>query len=167
MARKLDEVGRIVIPKEIRTYLDLREGSKLEIAINNIGEVILRRSGGNISDSAMKYGELLHKYIDMSVAFVADNVVEASFGEDVLGCKPSASVMNVIASGVTYFACIDDKTTIMPLFINMDSNIKSQIICPIRQDGECIGAILTYGVKPSVEIWEVKVVEFVAKIIGG
>ena len=167
MARKLDEVGRIVIPKEIRTYLALKEGSKLEIAINDIGEVILRKSGGGISDSFARFGDVLREFIDMSVVLVIDGVAEASFGINTIGYKASASVLNVISGGATYFACEDDMTTIMPILIDSKINIRSQIICPIIQDGISRGALVCIGDNAHIDVWQVKVAEFVAKVIGG
>lgn len=42
VVRRLDDLGRIVIPKEIRRNLKLREGDALEIFISNEGELVLK-----------------------------------------------------------------------------------------------------------------------------
>ena len=41
--RKIDDLGRIVIPKEIRKSLHIREGDPLEIYIEKDGEIVLRK----------------------------------------------------------------------------------------------------------------------------
>ena len=39
--RRVDELGRVVIPKEIRRTLRIREGDPLEIFTDREGEIIL------------------------------------------------------------------------------------------------------------------------------
>ena len=41
--RKIDDLGRVVIPKEIRRTLRIREGDPLEIYTDREGEVILKK----------------------------------------------------------------------------------------------------------------------------
>ena len=41
IVRKIDDLGRIVIPKEVRLKLNLKEGSPLEIYTDNDGHLIL------------------------------------------------------------------------------------------------------------------------------
>ena len=41
--RKVDELGRIVIPKEIRKILDIKSGSSLEIGVNDQKELVLKK----------------------------------------------------------------------------------------------------------------------------
>lgn len=43
IVRKVDELGRIVIPKELRRVMDIPEGTPLEIFTNENGEVVLRK----------------------------------------------------------------------------------------------------------------------------
>ena len=43
IVRKIDELGRIVIPKEIRRTMRIREGDPLEIFTEKDGEVIFKK----------------------------------------------------------------------------------------------------------------------------
>ena len=43
IVRRIDDLGRVVIPKEIRRRLKIREGDPLEVYTENEGEVILRK----------------------------------------------------------------------------------------------------------------------------
>ena len=43
IVRRIDDLGRVVIPKEIRRTMRIREGDPLEIYTENTGEVILKK----------------------------------------------------------------------------------------------------------------------------
>ena len=43
IVRRIDDLGRVVVPKEIRRVLRIREGDPLEIYTGNSGEVILKK----------------------------------------------------------------------------------------------------------------------------
>ena len=43
IVRRIDDLGRVVVPKEIRRVLRIREGDPLEIYTGNTGEVILKK----------------------------------------------------------------------------------------------------------------------------
>ena len=57
IVRKIDDLGRIVIPKEIRKNLRIREGDPLEIFIEKDGEIILRKHAtmGDMLEIATQY----------------------------------------------------------------------------------------------------------------
>ena len=59
IVRRIDDLGRIVIPKEIRRTLRLRDGDPLEIYTDRQGEVILKKYSpiGDMSDFAAEYAE--------------------------------------------------------------------------------------------------------------
>jgi AbrB family transcriptional regulator (stage V sporulation protein T) len=63
IVRRIDDLGRVVIPKEIRRTLRIREGDPLEIFTDREGEVILKKYSpiGELSDFAAQYAESLHK----------------------------------------------------------------------------------------------------------
>ena len=49
IVRRIDELGRVVIPKEIRRTLRIREGDPLEIFTDHDGEVVLKKVKSNLS----------------------------------------------------------------------------------------------------------------------
>ncbi len=63
IVRRIDDLGRVVIPKEIRRTLRIREGDPLEIFTSNDGEVIFKKYSpiGELSAFAGQYAEILHK----------------------------------------------------------------------------------------------------------
>ena len=63
IVRRIDDLGRIVIPKEIRRTLRIREGDPLEIYTDSDGEVIFKKYSpvGELSGFASTYAEVLSK----------------------------------------------------------------------------------------------------------
>lgn len=63
IVRRIDDLGRVVIPKEIRRTMRIREGDPLEIFTDNDGEVIFKKYSpiGELSDFAGQYAEVLCK----------------------------------------------------------------------------------------------------------
>ena len=59
--RRLDDLGRIVIPKEIRRTFRIREGDPMEIFTNRNGEIILKKYSpiGDLGNFAVQYAEAL------------------------------------------------------------------------------------------------------------
>ncbi|GAE47390.1 stage V sporulation protein T [Mesobacillus boroniphilus JCM 21738] len=62
IVRRIDDLGRVVIPKEIRRTLRIREGDPLEIFVDRDGEVILKKYSpiSELSDFAKEYAEALY-----------------------------------------------------------------------------------------------------------
>lgn len=63
IVRRIDDLGRVVIPKEIRRTMRIREGDPLEIYTDKDGEVIFKKYSlmGGLSDFAGQFCETLYK----------------------------------------------------------------------------------------------------------
>lgn len=73
IVRRIDDLGRIVIPKEIRRTLRIREGDPLEIFVDRDGEVILKKYSpiGELADFAKEYADSLHETMG-HIALISD-----------------------------------------------------------------------------------------------
>ena len=73
IVRRIDDLGRVVIPKEIRRTLRIREGDPLEIFTDREGEVILKKYSpiGELGEFATEYVESLHQTVG-HISCVAD-----------------------------------------------------------------------------------------------
>ena len=56
MTRPVDEIGRVVIPKEIRDSLDIREKDRMEFWISG-GGIIMRKIGGRCCLCGAEHGD--------------------------------------------------------------------------------------------------------------
>ena len=73
IVRRIDDLGRVVVPKEIRRTLRIREGDPLEIFTDREGEIILKKYSpiGELSQFARDYADALGQATGHTVA-IAD-----------------------------------------------------------------------------------------------
>ena len=82
IVRRIDDLGRVVIPKEIRRTMRIREGDPLEIYTDREGEVIFKKYSpiGELAAFAAQYAETLHKTCSLSVVICDRDAVIACAG---------------------------------------------------------------------------------------
>ncbi len=107
IVRRIDDLGRVVIPKEIRRTMRIREGDPLEIYTDREGEVIFKKYSpiGELSAFASQYAETLYKTCNLSVIISDRDAVIASAGvskKEYNEKKLSDSIENVIESRGMY-----------------------------------------------------------------
>lgn len=174
IVRRIDELGRVVIPKEIRRTLRIREGDPLEIYTDRDGEVILKKYSpiGELSGFAKEYTESLFRSLG-HIACICDKdlIVSASgTSKKDLYDKPISSEMeNVLKSRRTHVA---DKRVggFIPITTDADENMSytSQIITPIIVDGDPVGAVILLSRDENAQMsdTEIKVAETAAGFVG-
>ena len=97
IVRRIDELGRVVIPKEIRRTQRIRRGDPLEIFTTGEGEVIFKKYSpvGELHGVAVQYVEVLSRSFALT-AFVADRdriLAAAGAGRRDLADQPLERVM--------------------------------------------------------------------------
>ena len=78
IVRRIDDLGRVVVPKEIRRTLRIREGDPLEIFTDREGEIILKKYSpiGELGNLAKLYAESLSQTMGCTVCITdTDQVV--------------------------------------------------------------------------------------------
>ena len=98
IVRRIDDLGRVVIPKEIRRTMRIREGDPLEIYTDREGEVIFKKYSpiGELSSFASQYADTLYKSCGMAVIIGDRDVVIASAG---VSKKEYGEKISVLADG--------------------------------------------------------------------
>ena len=82
IVRRIDELGRVVIPKEIRRTMRIREGDPLEIFIDNKNEVVFKKYSmiGELSGIANQFSEILNNISPLPVCITDTEQVIAVAG---------------------------------------------------------------------------------------
>ena len=174
IVRRIDELGRVVIPKEIRRTLRIREGDPLEIYTDRDGEVILKKYSpiGEMSSFAKDYTESLFRALGHIACIVdRDQVVAASgVSKKELWDKPiSPDLESAIQARQTMALNRNGGGKIVPVTNEEDvSGYTAQVVSPIIADGEAIGAVLLLSREQGARMGdtEVKVAETAAGIVG-
>ena len=172
VVRRIDDLGRIVIPKEIRKTLRIKEGSPLEIFTEKEGDIILRKYSpiGEISSLSSEYVESLAKVTDL-IAIVTDkDVVIAVSGtqkKDLLEQKISSDLEKIIDKRVP--AIFDDNSSILITEKgNKEKECKSQVIVPIISDSEVTGSVILVAKESGVKLGkqEEQIAQVAANFLG-
>lgn len=123
IVRRIDDLGRVVIPKEIRRVLRIREGDPLEIYTNNNGEVILKKYSpiNELSRYAAEYAETASTILGSTVVVSdTDQVIAVSGGlkKELLDKKVDYELDKIIQSKNRY---LNDKKIIVPIISQGDA----------------------------------------------
>lgn len=108
IVRRIDDLGRVVIPKEIRRTMRIREGDPLEIYTNNEGEVIFRKYSAlsEMSRNADHVAEVIHKLAGCPVVVFDKDQTTASSGiprREISGRKVSPQLEELMESRGQFF----------------------------------------------------------------
>jgi len=153
IVRRIDDLGRVVIPKEIRRTLRIREGDPLEIFVDREGEVILKKYSpiGELGDFAKEYAESLcealghiaciapkKEFLNKPVGPAVEKVME----------ERKAVIINNPGEDSYCKECM----------ISEDDECKysSEVIAPIIAEGEPIGAVVLASKEPGVKMGEME-----------
>lgn len=162
IVRRIDDLGRVVIPKEIRRTLRIREGDPLEIFTDKEGEVILKKYSpiGELGDFASQYAESIHK-TSGHITCIADRdtiiAVSGAAKKEFLEKSLSADVEKVIEEKSTLVVKSPDEKTISILADESpDRRYTSQVVSPIISEGDPIGAVILLSIDPNARMGEVE-----------
>lgn len=162
IVRRIDDLGRVVIPKEIRRTLRIREGDPLEIFTDKEGEVILKKYSpiGELGDFASQYAESLHK-TSGHITCIADRdtiiAVSGASKKEFLDKSLSTDVERVIEEKTTLVVkSPDEKTITITADEQGDRKYSSQVVSPIVSEGDPIGAVILLSTDPNTRMGEVE-----------
>jgi len=173
IVRRIDELGRVVIPKEIRRTLRIREGDPLEIYTDRDGEVILKKYSpiGEIAAFAKDYTESLFRSMGHITCICDRDMVVAASGvpRKELWDKPiSRELENAIENRQSMAINKLSGGKVISVTNDEEGVYTAQVFSPIIADGEAIGGVLLLSRDQGVKMGdtELKVAETAAGIIG-
>ena len=145
IVRRIDDLGRVVIPKEIRRTLRIREGDPLEIFTDREGEIILKKYSpiGELGTLAKLYAESLAQTLGCTVCITDTDQVGAASGngkkelqDQFIGreldhlLKERGQVL-AESGDASYIKIIPDMR-----------EFRDEAICPIICEGDVIGSVV-------------------------
>ena len=171
IVRRIDDLGRVVIPKEIRRTMRIREGDPLEIYTDREGEVIFKKYSpiGELNAFAEQYADTLHKTCLLSVAITDRDGVIACAGvpkKEFLEKRLSADLDNVFDNRSLY--CYRENTRKIPV---TDESGTFYVSCamPIISNGDVIGSVISLAPSDQNRVpddTEIKLTQSAAAFLG-
>lgn len=145
IVRRIDDLGRIVIPKEIRRTLRIRESDPLEIFTGQDGEIILKKYSpiGEMTTFARQYAESLAQ-VSGHAALIADRdhfIAVAGGYKNYLNKQLSRGLEDVINNRDTVIASKADRSFIA-ISDEYEEDYAHQAITSILCEGDVIGAVV-------------------------
>lgn len=154
IVRRIDDLGRVVIPKEIRRTMRIREGDPLEIYTSNDGEVIFKKYSAisEMYENASQVADILSRLTNCpTVVFDRDHVVAVSGvpKKEYLERRVSHTLEELMESRKPYYATGTDN------LITIEGIDKPAVACvPIVSNGDVTGAValLDTNQSPATEL---------------
>ena len=161
IVRRIDDLGRVVIPKEIRRTLRLREGTPLEIFTDREGEIILKKYSPMVELTAFagQYADAMAQSTGLMVCITdRDQIIAVAGGpkKDLLQKNISRQLETAISEREVVTAGKDDKNFI-PLVAEEIEGVSSQVIAPIICEGDAIGSVCLLSKDNKIKLGETEV----------
>ena len=170
IVRRIDDLGRIVIPKEIRRTLRIREGDPLEIYTEKDGEVIFKKYSpmGDLTDSAAQICESIGKNTG-HIAVVCDRdsiiAVAGAPRRELADKRISQELIQLMEARKVYRA--PGSAAPLPILDGFD-RYRVAVAAPVLSEGDlmgCVALLLEEGDAVLGEA-EQKLVQTVAGFLG-
>lgn len=162
VVRRIDDLGRVVIPKEIRKTLRIKEGEPLEIFTDREGQIILKKYSpiGELSEFASGYAETLSKTTGHIACITdKDTIIAVSGGskKEYLEQDISKELEQLMEDKEVYTSK-ENSNIAMPIIKNenQDKKNNSQIVYPIISNGDTIGTVILMSKEPNKKMTEVE-----------
>ena len=143
IVRRIDDLGRVVIPKEIRRTMRIREGDPLEIYTDHEGEVIFKKYSPieELAETAAQFSEACHKACGFPVIVIDRDMIVACAGvpkKEMLEHKISPDIDSLIESRQLYAWRSDEKKLTIT---DRQDKYYAKAVMPIFSEGDIIGAV--------------------------
>ena len=147
IVRRIDDLGRVVIPKEIRRTLRIREGDPLEIFTDREGEIILKKYSpiGELGTFAKEYADSLAQSSGHITCIVDKDQIIAVSGatkREFLEKHISVDLEKAINARVPIAAERSASNFVKILEDDSDAAYNHELIVPIISEGDVLGAVL-------------------------
>ncbi len=174
VVRRIDDLGRVVIPKEIRRVHRIKEGDPLEIFTDKEGEIILKKYSpiGELTEFASSYAETIAKTTGHITCITdKDTVIAVSGGSKKEFLEKNLSKeLEEVLENKEVFKSKENNEIAIPITQNegRERIYNSQVIYPIISDGDVIGSVILLAKEPNKKMGEAedKVAQSAAGFLG-
>ncbi|NLY77893.1 MAG: stage V sporulation protein T [Tissierellia bacterium] len=162
IVRRIDDLGRVVIPKEIRRTLRIREGDPLEIFTDREGEVILKKYSpiGELNEFANEYCEALYETTKhIAIITDRDHIIAIAGGskKEYLDKRISPELEKIMESRSIYISGEQNKPIRIFYEDEDPEEYTAQVVSPIVMQGDPIGSVVLLSKEADATIGETEI----------
>ncbi len=159
IVRRIDDLGRVVIPKEIRRTMRIREGDPLEIYTDRDGEVIFKKYSpiGELGDFALEYAESLSKTSGHPTCITdKDNVIAVSGvpKRELSEKRISPDIERIMEEKTTFIMRGNDNKKMN--LLEESEKYTAGVVVPIISEGDTIGSVVFFSNESTPQMGEVE-----------
>lgn len=168
IVRRIDDLGRVVIPKEIRRTLRIREGDPLEIFVDRDGEVILKKYSpiGELGEFAKEYADSLFESMNHIILIAdRDNIIAVAGASKKEYMDKSIGPM-VEESMENRKSLFSFESVPVSVIADVDDEALSYVIAPIIAGGDPIGAVILLSKEQKMSDLEIKMSQTAAGFLA-
>lgn len=165
VVRRIDDLGRIVIPKEIRRNLRIKDGECLEVFVD-YNSIILKKYSvmKNMEELACNIVDVLYNDLKKTIIITdGDSVVACS--KNVKNKLYNCKISNEICSCIRDRIVVIEKDNKVLNVCNLFSLDCKYVICPIISNSDCVGVVIVSS-EDKISEEDVKMCMIAAKILA-
>lgn len=169
IVRRIDDLGRVVIPKEIRRTLRIREGDPLEIFVDREGEVILKKYSpiNELGHFATEYAEALYDSLQFPILICDRDEIIALAGiskKDYLHKRIGNEIEHTMEERTMTKAF---ESSVIEVVEGQTEELDSYCISPIIANGDPIGCVMSFSMDAgAMSDIEEKVIDTAARFLA-
>lgn len=146
VTRRIDELGRIVIPREIRKTLRIKEGDTLEFYSDSDKLIIKKYSPvASIEAGAKTVAEGVYELTEKPCLVVDSDKVVYAIGDkykDLIGAEISTELQSAIYDKKSLVLNKTDGGAVLPVVNGQTLDVENQLIVPIMVSGDVFGGVI-------------------------
>lgn len=165
--RRIDELGRIVIPKEIRKTLRIKEGENLEIYIDENENIILKKYSfmNKIDDLAQDFTDSIYAQYKHDIFIMdCDHIIAASGKKkkDYLGKSLSEEISEYITRRENRLETMKKEINI----VDQKEVVGSYAFSPIIVSGDVAGMVFIFSDEDSIREEEYRMIQIASGLLS-
>ena len=166
VVRRIDDLGRIVIPKEIRRTLRIRDGESLEIFVEDEMIALKKYSSMNdLNDICKDLVNTINQTLSKNVLITDRDSVISISGNNKSNYL-NKSISKYLEEKLKNREIVVEKNTIEVEFVENIKDKYSYTISPIITNGDVVGTVVIFSDVDNITDTEVKLASFVSSFIG-
>jgi AbrB family transcriptional regulator (stage V sporulation protein T) len=169
IVRRVDDLGRIVIPKEVRRSLRIREGDPLELFTDKDGSIIFKKYSAleTLENFAGDYALSIRNALHIGIIITDNNKVIATPYKKCKGNDITSKLRDIMeCCGESILSSNETTTNVIDIYDGDEEHYMSQVIVRIISSSEVVGSVILYSTEKLLDDKDLAVAKVAADFLG-